>query len=74
MEKFGVVTQYNKTAQTKQSFAWECPICGQPLTTAGHCPIHGSEPFEPNYEEEERKSTENGDSDVGRVHVKRSEV
>lgn len=60
MEKYGVVLDPKKVKKAevlddnKTKTAGEgdsvriCPVCGKELDDAGACPVHGTEPFEPN--------------------------
>lgn len=51
MDKYGVVMDEDKvkTAQegSGDNIVQVCPVCLSNLDEAGHCPKHGSEPFEP---------------------------
>jgi nucleoid DNA-binding protein len=50
MSKYGVQTDDNKTKTAEEGTTRICPICGKELDDAGACPVHGTEPFEPNDE------------------------
>jgi nucleoid DNA-binding protein len=48
MTKLGVVTDENKTKTAGEGDSVRiCPVCGKELDDAGACPVHGTEPFEP---------------------------
>ena len=48
MTKYGVVLDAEKTKEAEAgSKPTHCPICLRALDSAGACPIHGTEPFEP---------------------------
>lgn len=53
MEKYGVETE--KVKHAKEGEEGKCPWCGTELDENGHCPIHGSAPFEPNAKPPEEK-------------------
>lgn len=47
MEKYGVEKDTEKVKQAGDGQRpGTCPWCGKDLDENGHCPVHGSEPFE----------------------------
>jgi nucleoid DNA-binding protein len=48
LTKLGVVLDGNKTKTAGEGDSVRiCPVCGKELDDAGACPVHGTEPFEP---------------------------
>jgi len=50
MTKYAVVTDNEKTKEAKAGVGKStCPVCDAGLDSAGACPAHGTEPFEPTH-------------------------
>ena len=48
MTKYGVVLDQEKTKEAEVGHRpTHCPVCLEKLDKAGACPVHGTEPFEP---------------------------